>query len=84
MSDTVTAPARVGWRHGALCAQTDLELFFPPRGNQNRAAKAVCAQCPVCAECLDYALTHRESYGIWGGTTERERRALAARRRAVA
>lgn len=77
----MTAPTRGGWRHGALCAQTDSELFFPERGNQNRAAKAVCAQCPVSDECLDYALAHGESYGIWGGTTERERRALAARRR---
>lgn len=39
-------------------------------------AKLVCAQCPVSAECLDYALTHRIQHGIWGGKSEKERRRL--------
>jgi WhiB family redox-sensing transcriptional regulator len=47
------------------------------------AAKRVCAACPVRQECLDYALRVREQYGIWGGLTEVERRALASERRAT-
>ena len=64
------------WWFAALCAQTDPELFFPETGNLPRDAKRVCARCPVCAECLDYALAQDRLYGVWGGTTERERRKL--------
>ena len=61
------------WRAEALCAQVDPELFFPEQGFPSHHARAVCARCPVAAECLDWALAHRERYGIWGGTTARER-----------
>jgi WhiB family redox-sensing transcriptional regulator len=40
------------------------------------AAKAICATCPVQPECLRYAIETRQEYGIWGGTTEDERRGL--------
>ncbi len=59
-----------------LCAQTDPELFFPEKGGSTRPAKAVCAGCPVRAQCLEHALAHDERYGVWGGTSERERRRL--------
>lgn len=60
-------------------------LFFPERGESTRDAKAVCADCPVKAECLEYALANSEKFGIWGGTSERERRRLRNdRRRGVA
>jgi WhiB family redox-sensing transcriptional regulator len=62
------------WVELALCAQTDPELFYPEKGGSTRAAKQVCAMCSVQDECLDYALTHRERYGIWGGLSERDRR----------
>ena len=42
-------------------------------------AKSVCQICPVGSECLDYAMTIREPYGIWGGLTENERRQQKAR-----
>ena len=73
----------VDWRHSALCAQTDPELFFPEKATQSRDARAVCARCPVRAECLTDALTHDRVYGVWGGTTERERRKLATTWRAA-
>ena len=69
------------WQERALCAQTDPEAFFPEKGGSTREAKKICAQCPVRAECLEYALAHDERFGIWGGLSERERRRL--RRRAV-
>lgn len=64
------------WAGDALCAQTDPESFFPERGESTRAAKRVCAGCLVAAECLDYALTHRIRFGVWGGLSERERRKI--------
>ena len=64
------------WWFAGLCAQTDPELFFPEKGGSTRAAKAVCTGCPVRAQCLEHALAHDERYGVWGGTSERERRRL--------
>lgn len=64
------------WRDYALCAQTDPEAFFPEKGGSTREAKRVCASCEVRTECLDYALTNAERFGIWGGLSERERRRL--------
>ena len=64
------------WVDEALCAQINPEEFFPPKGGSVRAAKAVCARCPVVAECLSYALEHNEAFGVWGGKSERERRRL--------
>ena len=62
------------WADDALCAQTDPDTFFPDKGGSTREAKKVCAQCFVQAECLDWALTTNERFGIWGGLSERERR----------
>ena len=48
--------------------------FFPSRGESLRPAKTVCADCPVRQECLDYSLSQEyPMYGVWGGTSERER-----------
>ena len=66
------------WVDQALCAQTDPEAFFPEKGGTAREAKSVCARCFVQAECLDWALTTNEHFGVWGGLSERERRALGA------
>ena len=65
-----------GWQDQALCAETDPEAFFPEKGGSTRAAKRVCSACEVRAVCLEYALTHDERFGIWGGTSEHERRQL--------
>ncbi|WP_166503527.1 WhiB family transcriptional regulator [Modestobacter italicus] len=64
------------WQDRALCAQIDPEVFFPARGESTRTAKDVCAACPVMGRCLDQALADDERYGVWGGLSERERRAL--------
>jgi WhiB family transcriptional regulator, redox-sensing transcriptional regulator len=87
------ANAEYGWRAEALCRDTDPELFFPI-GTTGAAlvqidhARAVCRQCPVQADCLDFALSTNQDSGIWGGTSEEERRILrreyVARQKAVA
>ncbi|MEV6212463.1 WhiB family transcriptional regulator [Kitasatospora sp. NPDC051914] len=76
------------WQYRAACRGQDTALFFHPAGergepHQDRveAAKRVCTRCPVRGQCLEYALTADERYGIWGGLTEDERRALRARTR---
>ena len=70
-----------GWQEQALCAETDPEAFFPEKGGSTREAKKICTGCEVRTECLEYALSNDERFGIWGGLSERERRRL--RRRAV-
>ena len=64
------------WREFAACVGKDPDLFFPRRGGATEPARQVCAGCPVKADCLDHALKHRETFGIWGETSERERRKL--------
>lgn len=64
------------WTVDALCAQTDPDAFFPDKGGTTRFAKQVCAGCSVAKRCLAYALENNERFGVWGGLSERERRAL--------
>jgi WhiB family redox-sensing transcriptional regulator len=68
------------WAARAACRGLEPELFFPARGASTREAKAVCAVCPVRAECLEDALEHHEGHGIWGGMSERERRRIRSKR----
>lgn len=69
----------LAWQSDALCAQTDPEAFFPEKGGSTRDAKRVCTSCDVRGQCLDYALSNDERFGIWGGLSERERRKLKRR-----
>ena len=69
------------WRDLSACRDTDPDLFFPvgttgPAIEQIENAKAVCRACNVQQQCLDYALATNQDSGIWGGTSEEERRAL--------
>lgn len=61
------ADEELGWQERALCAQTDPESFFPEKGGSTREAKKVCLACEVRSECLEYALSNDERFGIWGG-----------------
>lgn len=73
------------WRHHAACKYEDPELFFPignsgPARLQTEEAKAVCLnQCPVIDQCLGWALESGQDFGVWGGMSEDERRALKRR-----
>ncbi|MFJ8301560.1 WhiB family transcriptional regulator [Streptomyces sp. NPDC094447] len=66
------------WFEDGLCAQTDPEVFFPEKGGSTKDAKQVCMACPIRVECLDYAVSHEERWGVWGGLSQRERRRLKA------
>jgi len=69
------------WREQAACRDTDPDLFFPigstgPAIEQIEAAKTVCMQCDAQQSCLEFALVTNQESGIWGGTSEDERRKL--------
>ena len=69
----------VEWASRASCRKADPDALFVQGAAQNRA-KAICQGCPVRTECLADALDNQTEYGVWGGMTERERRALLRRR----
>ena len=87
MQDFVVTP-EAGWREQAACLAYPAVLFFGLDDNETPAerhiredeAKRVCLRCEVRQQCLEYALSTREPYGIWGGLTELERRARLHRR----
>jgi len=69
------------WRDHAACRDTNPDLFFPvgttgPAIEQIDQAKAVCRECPSQASCLEFALMTNQDSGVWGGTSEEERRKL--------
>jgi len=68
------------WQEYANCLGVDPDLFFPERGASTREAKAVCNGCVVRDDCLDYALTNGEKFGVWGGMSERQRRRIRSQR----
>jgi WhiB family redox-sensing transcriptional regulator len=70
------------WAERGLCARSpNPDDWFPDEGDQAAVSevKAICARCPVRSECLAYAVSHAEPFGVWGGLTERERRLLVVR-----
>ena len=84
LRDDYDRPAH--WTEQAVCASVDSALFFPPKGGSVRIPKRICFRCPVRVECLEFALADPETgrWGIWGGTTERQRREIQRQRRAEA
>ena len=66
------------WRAAAACADSDPELFFPGTGEVPRDAIRICGECPVRRPCLTYALNSGSQYGVWGGATANQRRAMLA------
>ncbi len=69
------------WRRVAACRNTEPDLFFPvgttgPAVDQIEAAKRVCRSCEALEPCLDFALATNQESGVWGGTSEEERRKL--------
>jgi WhiB family transcriptional regulator, redox-sensing transcriptional regulator len=79
----------LSWRHHASCAHLDTNLFFPvgltgSAIEQTNLVKSVCNDCPVQNQCLEFALRTLQDYGVWGGRTEDERRAIRRSRRAAA
>lgn len=78
-----SAPA-TDWQALGLCRAVDSSIFFPPshfehkpeREAREKRAKAICNECPVRSECLEWALSTREPHGVWGGFAEGERKQM--------
>lgn len=69
------------WMAGGNCRHHPPEVFFPSDGVGVETAKRICAECPVREMCLEYALHNRIDHGVWGGTSERQRRRILRSRR---
>jgi WhiB family redox-sensing transcriptional regulator len=83
LTDTAPLVPAPDWT-AALCAQVDPDLWFPDKGGSTRVPKQICAGCPIKAECLAWAIATDERYGVWGGLSEKERRALKRRQQVAA
>ena len=64
------------WMADAACTQIGGEPFFPEGSEHPGDAKSACRRCDVTEACLQYALLHKETHGIWGGLSYAERRKL--------
>ena len=64
------------WRDQANCKGINPDVFHPTRGEDTKAAVAICAGCIVVEQCLHYALSNSIKVGIYGGTSERQRRIM--------
>jgi len=65
------------WAAFAACASEEGMTFYPQNKREEASALATCGICPVQQECLDHALATNERFGVWGGTTEKQRRKLS-------
>ena len=72
------------WVTRRNCADIDPNVFFPSDGAGVIAAQKVCAECPVKDLCREYALANNITHGVWGGTSERQRRRILRDRRRAA
>jgi WhiB family redox-sensing transcriptional regulator len=82
--DALTGGHDLSWQDGANCKGANADLFFPERGASTRTAKSICRECAVRADCLEFAITTGEKFGIWGGMSERERRRVRKERQIAA
>lgn len=64
------------WMAEGNCASKPPSMFFPSDGVGVERAKLVCEDCPVSSRCLEYAIENRIDHGVWGGTSERQRRRI--------
>ncbi len=69
------------WMEKAECREKDPGIFYPHDAGGVVAAREICKICEVKTVCLEYALTERIDHGVWGGTSERERRRMLRARR---
>lgn len=66
--------AEFDWQHAGACKGVDTIVFFPSREEESDLSVTICKRCIVKTECLDYAYSHKEKEGTWGGQTEWQRR----------
>lgn len=80
----IPTPDLQPWRAAAVCSTVDGDLWYPEKGGSTKEAKRICnTLCSVRLECLQFALDHDERFGVYGGLSERERRALQRKQEAA-
>lgn len=72
LADLLRENENLRWKNAAHCRGMDPESFFPDKSGAGKA-RAVCANCPVRLDCLEFAISEREIYGVWGGCPKRVR-----------
>ena len=72
------------WMAVGNCRIEPPSTFFPSDGVGVEIAKRICVDCTVKQPCLEYALENRIDHGVWGGTSERQRRRILKKRRSTA
>jgi WhiB family redox-sensing transcriptional regulator len=70
----------LAWQTDAACTTSDPDRWFPANGASDWVARAICADCPVAAMCLEYALDNGEEWGTWGGKNGAELKRLRVQR----
>ena len=78
------SPVDTTWMGRGKCRDMDPDTFFPSDGVGVEVARRICVDCPVKEPCLEYAMVNHIDHGVWGGTSERERRRIARHRRLIA
>lgn len=78
------ADSATAWMSAGNCRNYPPAVFFPSDGVGVDRARKICGDCPVAAQCLEYALEQRIEHGVWGACSERERRRILKRRRTTA
>lgn len=71
----------IAWRSLGACRGLDPQIFFPETADEEDLALGICAECAVRIACLEHALARREKVGVWGGTTDKDRRRIVRQRR---
>ena len=84
LKEALTNGYDLEWQDDANCTGANANLFFPERGASTRKAKSICRECSVRPECLEFAISTGEKFGIWGGMSERERRRVRKERQIAA
>lgn len=77
-STRLLSRANMSWMEYGICQNRDedAKIFFPEPGNNAAQAKKMCGRCPVRTKCLEWSITTRQMYGIWGGVAEKKRRRM--------
>lgn len=80
LTDLIPETFDISWMADGRCVDANPDDFFPEDGRSTRRAKKLCEQCPVTDDCLAFALnlSSHEDFGVWGGTSELERRKIRA------
>jgi WhiB family transcriptional regulator, redox-sensing transcriptional regulator len=80
LSETLQPPTDFRY---AQCKGLDVGLFYSDEFDEQQQAKQACHRCEHETACLEYAMAHREVFGIWGGQTADQRTLMRRRRRAA-